>query len=839
MPAGRRRLMAVLLGTALLIALVPPLVTVNRLKRRLEAAASEELGRKVHLGDVSVRLLPYPGFDINGVEIADDPAFSAEPMLTAESVTVRLRPSSLWSGRIEFSRFSFDYPSLNLVRDEAGRWNVESLLQRTASTASAPTGGARAAAPRFPYIEVTNGRINLKHGVEKQAFTLLDSDLALWLDSETKWRVRLETRPTRTDQYLSDTGTLRAEGSFARAPAQALGQVPFQLEADMERGQLGQLTSLLTGEDRGWRGDLRLTLALDGKLDDLAIKADARVSGMRRYDIPTGPGFRADLSCTSNLVRTAPLVRELRNVECKLPAANGSATLSGRLSLPFANEYDLRVRAADFPVATAAEWYRHAKRSVASDLVGEGLINGDWRFDSDAGPSGSGQVTDLALMSDKEKGVVHISNVSLAFPEKKRSGAKPIGGDEMRLGPVAVDFGGGRPVALDGVLLPGGLHLGIRGPADASRLQATAAMLGLAAARLSADGMLELDLGIDVGWKEFAPAVVTGKVRWKDLTIQIPDTEASVHSASGLLTLTPTAYVVKPFAANIEKAVTGVNGEATLPRSCDAPPCEARFAIKADALDLPALATMLTPKERPSGWFTFSGPILGSQAPRAWLVDRRASGTIAVQKLSVVSLTAAKMTGNLRLAERKLAISGIQGSVLGGKYTGSWSVDLSADQPEITGESHGENLSAALLSPWLKSNHAVGTLTGDLRLKMSGANRAALTRTAEGVLGFDWKNGSLSRVEVAGAPLRFASLLGKINIRNGAGSTEDAELRTSMSTYKLNGALTFDGALDLRLSSPLAEITVRGSLDSPVVEESGKSAKVARESAPGRSSPPQ
>lgn len=838
MPAGRRRLIAVLLGAALLIALVPPLVTVNRLKRRLETAASEELGRKVHLGDVSVRLLPYPGFDINGVEIADDPAFSAEPMLTAESVTVRLRPSSLWSGRIEFSRFSFDYPSLNLVRDESGRWNVESLLQHTASAAAAPTGSPRAAAPRFPYIEVTNGRINFKHGVEKQAFTLLDSDLALWLDSETKWRVRLETRPTRTDQYLSDTGTLRAEGSFARAPAQALGQVPFQLEADMERGQLGQLTSLLTGEDRGWRGDLRLTLALDGKLDELAIKADARVSGMRRYDIPTGPGFRADLSCASNLVRTGPLVRELRNLECDLPAANGGLALSGRLSLPFANEYDLKLKATDFPVATAAEWYRHAKRSVAPDLIGEGLINGDWRFDS-AGPSGSGKVTDLALMSDREKGVIHISSVALAFPEKKRPAAGRPGGDEMRLGPVPVDFGGGKPVALVGGLLPSGLHLGIRGPADASRLQASAAMLGLAAARLNADGMLDLDLGVDVAWKEFAPAVVTGKVHWKDLTIQVPDSEASVHSSSGLLTLSPAAYVVKPFAAEIGKAANRIEGEITLPRSCDAPPCEARFAIKTDALDVPALAAVLSPKERPSGWFTFSGPVLGSQAPRAWLVDRRASGTIAVQKLAVASLTAAKMSGNIRLAERKLVISGIRGSLLGGRYTGAWTVDLSADSPEVTGESHGEDLSAAQLLPWLKSNHAAGTLTGDLRLKMSGPNKAALVRTAEGVLGFVWKNGSLSRVEVDGAPLRFTSLMGKVNVRNGAGSIEDAELRTSRSTYKVNGALTFDGTLDLRFSSPLSEITVRGSLETPVVEESGRSPKVARESAPGKSSPPQ
>ncbi|MEO6923753.1 MAG: hypothetical protein ABI142_08010, partial [Bryocella sp.] len=44
----------------LLLAVVPPLISVNRLQRRIATSISQSLGRPVHLDQVTLNLLPLP-----------------------------------------------------------------------------------------------------------------------------------------------------------------------------------------------------------------------------------------------------------------------------------------------------------------------------------------------------------------------------------------------------------------------------------------------------------------------------------------------------------------------------------------------------------------------------------------------------------------------------------------------------------------------------------------------------------------------------------------------------------------------------------------------------------
>src|SRR5450756_119919 len=132
------------------------------------------------------------------VVVEDDPAYSEEPLLRAEEVTASLRLLSLWSGRLEIARLSFQYPSLNLVRRADGHWNLETLLERARQTPVAPTAKRiKDERLRFPYIESNSGRVNLKCGHEKTVYALSDADFALWLASEDEWNLRLSARPIR------------------------------------------------------------------------------------------------------------------------------------------------------------------------------------------------------------------------------------------------------------------------------------------------------------------------------------------------------------------------------------------------------------------------------------------------------------------------------------------------------------------------------------------------------------------------------------------------------------------------------------------------------------------
>src|SRR6266478_5713468 len=135
----KRQVAAAFVLVIVLALVVPPFVNANLFKARLAQSVSRALGRSVTMGDVNIKLLPLPGFQIQNFVIMDDPAFSAEPMLRAESVTARLRLTSLWRGRLEIARLSFAYPSLNLARNADGHWNIEALLAHASQVPAAPT----------------------------------------------------------------------------------------------------------------------------------------------------------------------------------------------------------------------------------------------------------------------------------------------------------------------------------------------------------------------------------------------------------------------------------------------------------------------------------------------------------------------------------------------------------------------------------------------------------------------------------------------------------------------------------------------------------------------------
>ena len=68
----------------LLIAL-PFLINVNSFRPKIEAEASNALGRQVKLGDLSLSILSG-GVSVQDISIADDRAFSKSPFVTAKSL---------------------------------------------------------------------------------------------------------------------------------------------------------------------------------------------------------------------------------------------------------------------------------------------------------------------------------------------------------------------------------------------------------------------------------------------------------------------------------------------------------------------------------------------------------------------------------------------------------------------------------------------------------------------------------------------------------------------------------------------------------------------------------
>ena len=196
----RSRRRALLTAIVVLLGLFLARPGVQSLRAKIVRSISLALGRQVEVSHVRLRLLPQPGFDLEDFVVHDDPSFSAEPLLRAGDVTASLRLISLLRGKLEIARLSLSEPSLNLVHNPDGRWNVEDLVERAAKIPVAPTGKARTERrPGFPYIEADRGRINFKFGQEKKPYALTEADFALWQDSDNVWSVRLKAQPVRAD----------------------------------------------------------------------------------------------------------------------------------------------------------------------------------------------------------------------------------------------------------------------------------------------------------------------------------------------------------------------------------------------------------------------------------------------------------------------------------------------------------------------------------------------------------------------------------------------------------------------------------------------------------------
>jgi len=382
----RRRLIwigvvAILIAAA---AVLPPLFNISRYQRQITALMTRALGRPVHMSSVELRILPRPGFVLNDLSVNEDPSFGAEPILVARSVAASVGMISLWRGKLEITRISVDEASLNLVRNEQGRWNLESWMTggmtggatgRPDSDGNIPPAFNRVrsgAAVRFPYLTASNSQVHLKNGIEKTPFTILDTDLSLWQDEPGKWRIRLSGQPARTDMQMSpgDRGDLRLDGTLQTGAARR--DMPLSLDLEWREAQLGQLSRLLFGSDAGWRGDLTADFHVEGTLEAAKTRARLRAAGVRREEFAPESPIDLDTNCTLVYQRSQNAIHDLT---CNSSIGGGQLHLTANIpSNPMDTEAMLEAK--QLPLQVGLDFLRTVRRGLAPGISVSGRIDG-------------------------------------------------------------------------------------------------------------------------------------------------------------------------------------------------------------------------------------------------------------------------------------------------------------------------------------------------------------------------------------------------------------------------------------------------------------------------------
>ena len=163
--AKKRWLRVTGIAAAVLIVLLislPFLINVNSFRPKIESEASSALGRQVTIGNLSFSILSG-SVGAENIAIADDPAFSHLPFVTAKSlkVGVELMPL-IFSKQINVTDITLEAPQIALLKTTRGKWNFSSIGGASEKAPdSAKSGGSTPSNFSIAQVNVKHGKLSI------------------------------------------------------------------------------------------------------------------------------------------------------------------------------------------------------------------------------------------------------------------------------------------------------------------------------------------------------------------------------------------------------------------------------------------------------------------------------------------------------------------------------------------------------------------------------------------------------------------------------------------------------------------------------------------------------
>ena len=817
------------LGVLVLGILLPPFLNVNRYRSQVAASIGKALGRGVSVSNIELKMIPRPGMVLSGFVVSDAASYGAEPMLRADTVTAYLRLSSLWRGRLEIGTLSLEGPSLNLVRREDGRWNLEDLVDRTSQMPSAPTAKASPETrPRFPYVEASAGRINFKLGKVKKAFALTEADFALWLETEDQWGLRLEARPTRSDVPVSETGILRVEGQFQRASR--LRDTPITLKATYSKGQLGQVTALIYGKDRGWRGSVASGVTLSGTPASLAATLDLRVDDFRRYDIALGETLPLSAHCSGTY---SSVDDSLRGIQCQAPVRPGLLMVRGDIIGWRAQAFSLGVTAEQVPLERIVALARHSKKDLPEDLKATGTADALFTVRRDLGATpiwaGGGGTSRFTLQSTVLKEDLDLGPIEFSIPEiavkhgsqrtlRAATTSQPNSSLRVRVKPFAMPLGAASPASAEGYFDLAQYNIHLQGNAELTRLLAIARATGVGTPAIGLAGQAQIDFSLAGSWAGFAPPIPKGKLQVHDATVELQGVLQPMEVSAASVVLDEPAVHISSFSGTFKDGPV-VTGSASFPLRCPGGEnCLLLFDLHTPDVSFAELNQLLNPAVQSRPWYHLLA--IGQRDDSA-LLKVRGRGHVSAGRLSLGGLTVSNVTASLAMNAGTLNVRELRADVLGGHHVGNWDADFTAAPAKFFGSGSLSKIEMAQVSALMRDPWATGTLTGQYTIGISGLDPAQLRSSATGSANFEWAGGSFRHISLEGktTPLLFSSFKGEVSLRDGTLSCLRCTLTSPGADYTVSGSAHLDRSVELELASGGGRFyKVTGPLDKPRVE---------------------
>jgi uncharacterized protein involved in outer membrane biogenesis len=827
-----KRGLVVVLLVAILQAGVSLVARTHRVHTYLVAHLERAFGRPVEVGSFDAWILPSPQLYADGVTVGEDPAFGYEYFLRAEHLSAGLRWRGLLRGHFEFGTMSLSKPSLILVRNSEGRWNLEGWLPPAKVNLAQGTrfyGPPAPVAPvnRLERIEFDEGRVNFKTGEDKQPFAFINVSGSVEQVSPGRWQLQLEAQPWRSGVSLQSAGTIRVRGDLAGTSARLQ---PAEITLHWSEASLADVFRLFRGQDYGVRGVFALDAAAksgSAKEDgpgDWTFSVQGRAGQIHRWDLTEradNPGLNINVKGRWN-IGAGSLLAEQVAMEGPRSNLRGMFRIVGG-SVP---STEVRLDSIGIQASDLLAWYRAFHPDVSEGLTAEqyftgGMILRGWplAFES-AAISSSG-------------GIVKVPG----FAEPVRIG--PVSGGRERgallLGPVRVALGGEIP----GVMPPKKrrVALAMENAADLTFTQD----LNTQAGSLSVEGnfnkvedflKLSATVGrpLNHGWELTGRAAATAKWEWEKpfkgrwsgeidfnkgnltvagLNLPLKITESALDWSGGRRTV----RLMK---------VEGFGG--TWSGQIEEPPTTDRenaakwnFHLSADQLNAADLDRWVGPRARPNWLQRLLPSLLGGDAqntPASELLRRvNAEGELSIQQLTIEKLKLGKVRAKGSLSDLQLDVREAEAEWAGGKVRAKISAKfLPRPAYEIAADLERVNL-AQLPGAGRVADRVGGVASGALHLKTAGVGREELLQKLEGRSEFH-----LSKVEFRGWDVnasiaegaahtgisRWATGEGSLRLKDSNIFLEELRLNYGNQWTLVNGTLSFGRKANLEIETASA-----------------------------------
>jgi hypothetical protein len=779
------------------------------LKAKLTARLGAAFGRPVEVGSYDFSLWGGPTLEAHSVQVGEDPRFGHEYFLRAESLAARLRWRSLLHGHLELGTLSLSHPSLNLVRNAYGDWNLGEWLPRPAGSPlqNGPIGPARQmnSVARFRKIEVDAGRINFKNGDEKLPFAFVNVQGDLEVEGPGRWRIDLDATPSRAAVILQQAGTLHLAGHVGGVSSRLR---PATLELSWNSASITDVLRLARSYDYGVHGTLGISLAAHTEGDAWLLDGRAELRQLHRWDL----ALRAD-NPSINLIAQGKLdlaSSRLELTQAMFEAPNSNAQAIG--SLDWSRSRNIRegdssgtrleVTSSGIALSDLLAWLRAFHSDVAEDLSLRGLA--------------TGSMTLGGWPPQLERGAILIDSAQLDGNELRAP---------VHLGTAAVHYDANGLSLAPALVTLGAADTGLRIESTLKMGRASGSSVHVAGSMVQARDILTTAraLGWDIsrGWDFGGPLRcdlrwVAAAYPWEAQPVGTLDWGGETGTGSlraPLLNQPMDQIKVHADFKTGDRRITVSSGQAfgahwTGSFDRRDPDREWQFALSADRLSGADLDLWLNPRWRESflnRMLPFLNPrpnsSASSSAPSGSAADAlRASGRLSLGELVLAPFSARHVQGDLIVEGRRVEFASATGQFYGGNISGSFDAGLVAPPAyHMSLKFSSVDLSAlTAASPGL-ANLFAGSASGEISFHARGASRADLIASLE----------CTGTAQVAGAELRALNLPDSLQVaiaRPGTSAFREAAAAFSCAQRKIQFR-------ELTLFSPAADIDAAGSID--------------------------